>query len=263
MIDLKLLEKNAVPLVSVALAIVSIILAILFYIKGRRTKRLDVVISKSIPLLVRGPQVSEKLHVEFDGTPICNPHICKISVACTGNVPIEKRYVEDNPPVVSIDSEKARLVDCTVSAGTELVTAAPPATPYTEWILDLKPLNPGDAFELLVLTDGNPDAHAGVSGKVIGGEIRTMKSPTQSYARELAKTLFRAVTFALPLSGLVSIAMWAILSRVFTIGPKLTWVIIATSSIIGFLLSVVIVRPDFARRRRALDWIASGSSGPS
>ena len=260
---MELLQTNAVPLVSIGLAVVSIILAILFYIKGRRTKRLDVVISKSIPLLVKGPQVSERLRVEFDGTPIRNPHISKISAACTGNVPIERSDLEDNPLVVSLAGEGARLLDCTVSSGTELLTEAPLRNPKGSWILSLKPLNPGDAFEVLVLTDGNPGSQVGVSGKVVGGQIRTIKSPTRSYARELARTLFRAVAFALPLSGFVFIAMWAILGRVFTVGPKLTWVIIATSAIIGFLLSIVIVRPDFARKRRALDWIASGLSESS
>jgi hypothetical protein len=250
--DVTGLQSSAVSILSISLALVSIILAIMFYRRSRRIKRLDVVISKPIPLLARRPEVTERLRIEYEGTPIKAPHICRITAACTGNASISGKDIQDFPLVISVAADDTKPIDCRVTGGQEFVTVLPPGASGACYQLQLKALSPGDSFSILLITDGDPDRRVSVGGKILDGDLRIVTSPGQSYIQECLSAVMRIVALALPLSGTLYMTSWLILKNVFkAYGPKLTSVNVTTSVIIGVLVSIIIVKIALAGKRHA------------
>lgn len=157
-------------------ALISLALAVFFYLKGRKPKRLAYQSLDIDPSLPRDVPGWESFAVTFDNKPVKHVRFAQVFVQNTGKVEIRRDDFD-------------QLIAVNVTGDTTIVTQR--LSLMTLNHMDIRPiepvehsprrcvapavlLNPGDSIEFFFLLDGKEPMQYSVSGRLAGAELRRL-----------------------------------------------------------------------------------------
>jgi len=148
----------------VLIAILSIIITTVFFIKGRKKKSLSYEILTVIPLLDVNPNVQDKVKISYEGKNVKQVHLIAMYITNDGNFPItESDYVRSLS--LSFGSGKvlsAEIVDSNPPELSAALTIKEDKVLFTKTLL-----NEGDSFTVRILV-AQFTGTAKLDGRIVG-----------------------------------------------------------------------------------------------
>lgn len=162
--------------VSAAIGIVGVILAVVFFFAGRKTKRLHYYTVVEQPLLQMNPAYKTgNVTVLVDGQQVTHPRTMVIRVLNSGRTEVRP---EDYASPITLEVLDAPLMSLDVQGGPDdpgpvepTLSFVGPGLEHAEVALPAMLLNPGDYLDVMLLLDSDEPVAYEVRGRIAGARL--------------------------------------------------------------------------------------------
>lgn len=231
--------------ISFLAAAVSVAVSVYLYRRGLDKKKIDVLVGESIPVVRTDLLDGDKIDIKYANEKVDKVYKTNIKFTSSGNVPIRKDDINDQNIEIKVGGSMCRIMDCYPIYNEGLVTVDMNRDEETVANLEIEPLNPGDSFELEMLSNKRPLDKMEVDGKIIGGRMRGIKIGRKSKynirrGMKILMSLFTSVALASSIGFFWIFENW-FRSLFSYYGSGLYTVNLTTGIIFGLMVGVIVV----------------------
>ncbi len=170
----KLTHSDIVNIISVCFGFVSILLAVYFYLKSKKTKILSYA-QRSFRIITNRFSSIEGIQVSLFGEPVETVTSTRIAIWNGGNDTIHDDDIPvlDQVRIVPTASSKVhRLSIIETSNESSNMRIDEIKTPSTQWQVRFEYVDPGDGMVVEIVHDGTEESSFNIEGKLKGGRLK-------------------------------------------------------------------------------------------
>jgi hypothetical protein len=163
-------QNNLLTYISIIIGFFGIVLAILFYVKGRKFKKLVWMIESNNMFLDTLSRF-EKLKISYSGKEINTMTVSKIAIWNKGTEPISITDIAPADPIKIVFKEKVQLLELNILQRTNEINMVNVINQFTQnssLIITFDFLNKDDGIALQLFHTGTSSNDISVSGTIIG-----------------------------------------------------------------------------------------------